>query len=97
MYNTLQMISSDLSDLLNQVVKLAPFPHAWNDFQLMKLQDKHALFRKLTNEQYFPIPLVNITAKRPAEPGEPAELTLDCKVDWKKDDTGYGYIWAVVV
>jgi hypothetical protein len=88
------MTSGDLTELLHHVIKLVPFPHEWNDFQLMAFQGDHALFRKLTNEQYFAVPLAKITAKRPVKPGDRAELTHECEVHWKRDDTGYGHIWV---
>jgi hypothetical protein len=89
------MMNKELRGLLNHGVKIVPFPHEWNDFRLLSVDDDNAVFHKCSNHQRFHIPVANIVGVLPAASWERRSLVINAPVRWERDLGGYGSIWVV--
>ena len=90
------MVRDQLLAILNQNVKIAPFPHEWDDFRLMSVGDDDvAVFFKRSTPQRFVVPIKNIVAIHGADTVDRAVIEINRPVRWERDWTGYGNIWKI--
>jgi len=78
----------------NQAVTIVNFPHEWNRFTFVGIEDGLALLNKWSNHQRFTVPVRSIVPVRSDVQGYHLEWALTCDVRWEPDEKGRGNIWT---
>lgn len=93
---TIEVID-ELRPLVNHRIKLNPFPHESNEFDLISVEDEKVVLRKPTNDQRLVVPRVNFVNAFAAVPGQVRSFVINAPVRWQRDSGGYGNVWAIDV
>lgn len=89
------MVRDQLLGLVNHTVKIAPFPHGWNDFRVISVDNKLVVLYKLSNSQRFDLEITHISRISEPHAGERSAIVINRRVHFDPDRTGYGNIWKI--
>lgn len=88
-------VIDELRPLVNHRIKLIPFPHESNEFDVISVDDERVVLRKPTNDQRLEVPFVNIVNTFVAVSGQARSFAIDTLARWQRDSGGYGNAWTI--